>query len=72
VLATQVVQVPDRTALEYGAGHVEELDAHSADLLDAAREDATTFACPSRPTRSSRRPFEDLRCRSGATRPPSW
>ncbi len=43
VLAVHVVQIPDQTPLEKGVDHVEELDAHSAELLEAAREDAETF-----------------------------
>ncbi|WP_336001933.1 amino acid permease [Halorientalis halophila] len=61
VLATHIVTVPDQTSLAYGAEHVDELDAESADLLAAAEEDAETFGVPVE-TRTilSHRSFEEI------------
>ena len=44
--AVHVVQVPDQTTLEYGAEHLDEIDASSEELLADAREDAETFGVP--------------------------
>ena len=44
--AVHIVTVPDQTALSYGAAHVDELDAQSAELLASARRDAETFGVP--------------------------
>ena len=41
--AVHIVTVPDQTSLEYGAEHVDELDAESRELLDTARADAETY-----------------------------
>ncbi len=43
VEAVHIVTVPDQTALEQAASHVNEIDAESADLLASARSDANTF-----------------------------
>ncbi|WP_136716366.1 amino acid permease [Halorientalis salina] len=61
VIATHIVTVPDQTSLEYGAEHVDELDAQSADLLAAAKEDAETFGVPvETQTILSHRSFEEI------------
>ncbi|WP_246984274.1 amino acid permease [Halorientalis marina] len=59
--AVHIVTVPDQTTLEYGAEHVDQLDAHSDDLLRAARADAETFDVPVE-TRTilSHRSFEEI------------
>ncbi len=44
--AVHIVTVPDQTALQYGADHVDELDAESEHLLESARKDAETFGVP--------------------------
>ncbi|WP_411967948.1 amino acid permease [Haloferax sp. YSSS75] len=41
--AVHIVTVPYQTALQYGADHVDDLDAESRDLLERARQHATTF-----------------------------
>ncbi|WP_181685442.1 amino acid permease [Halorhabdus salina] len=41
-----IVTVPDQTPLEYGAEHIETLDAESQSLLESAREDAETEGVP--------------------------
>lgn len=41
--AIHIVQVPDQTSLELASDHIADLDAESADLLNAAEADATTF-----------------------------
>lgn len=46
VEAVHIVQVPDQTALEYGAEHVDQIDENSAELLEDARRDAETFGVP--------------------------
>ncbi|WP_101294396.1 amino acid permease [Halegenticoccus soli] len=46
VVATHIVQVPDQIPLSAGAERVDEIDAESAALLDAARDDAETFGVP--------------------------
>jgi len=43
VEAIHVVTVPDQTSLQYGADHIDDLDAESGNLLQRAREDAETF-----------------------------
>lgn len=43
VEAVHIVTVPNQTALEQAASHVNEIDAESADLLASARSDANTF-----------------------------
>ena len=43
VEAVHIVTVPDQTSLQYGADHVDDLDAESKTLLDRARGDAETF-----------------------------
>jgi amino acid transporter/nucleotide-binding universal stress UspA family protein len=59
--AVHIVTVPDQTTLEYGAEHVDQLDAHSGDLLAAAREDAETFDVPVEThTILSHRSFEEI------------
>ena len=61
VLATHIVTVPDQTALQSGADHVEKLDAQSTDLLSAAREDAETFDVPvETQTIVSHRSYEEI------------
>ncbi|WP_247009861.1 amino acid permease [Halorientalis litorea] len=61
VLATHIVTVPDQTALRSGADHIEKLDAESADLLAAAREDAETFDVPvETQTIISHRSYEEI------------
>jgi nucleotide-binding universal stress UspA family protein len=61
VLATHIVTVPDQTALQSGADHIEKLDAESADLLAAAREDAETFDVPvETQTIISHRSYEEI------------
>ena len=60
VVAVHVVQVPDQTPLEYSAEHVDELD-ESEDLLEQAREDATTRDVPIEThTIMSHRSFEEI------------
>ncbi|WP_254535533.1 amino acid permease [Halomarina litorea] len=46
VEAVHIVTVPDQTALQYGADHVDKLDAESEHLLESARKDAETFGVP--------------------------
>ena len=46
VVVTHIVTVPDQTSLEYGAEHIEDLDAESESLLQSAREDADTYGVP--------------------------
>ena len=59
--AVHIVTVPDQTTLEYGAKHVDQLDAHSEDLLEAARADAETFDVPIEThTILSHRSFEEI------------
>ncbi len=41
--AIHIVTVPDQTALDQAASHVDEIDAESADLLKRAHSDANTF-----------------------------
>jgi len=41
--AVHIATIPDQTSLEYGAEHLDEIDAESQELLDQAREDAETF-----------------------------
>ncbi|AQL43569.1 amino acid transporter [Halorientalis sp. IM1011] len=61
VLATHIVTVPDQTSLAYGADHVDDLDAESADLLSAAEADAETFGVPvETQTILSHRSFEEI------------
>jgi amino acid transporter/nucleotide-binding universal stress UspA family protein len=61
VVATHIVTVPDQTALQYGADHVDELDTDSAELLERAREDAETFDVPVEThTVISHRGFEEV------------
>jgi len=43
VEAVHIATVPDQTSLEYGAEHLDEIDAESQELLDQARADAETF-----------------------------
>jgi amino acid transporter/nucleotide-binding universal stress UspA family protein len=43
VEAVHIVTVPDQTSLQYGADHIDDLDADSQTLLDNARRDAETF-----------------------------
>ena len=43
VEAVHIVTVPDQTALQYGADHIDDLDAESRELLENARKDAETF-----------------------------
>ncbi|MFB6123158.1 MAG: amino acid permease [Haloferacaceae archaeon] len=43
VEAVHIVTVPDQTALEYAADHLDEHDEDYHDVLDAARADAETF-----------------------------
>jgi nucleotide-binding universal stress UspA family protein len=59
--AVHIVTVPDQTTLEYGAEHVDQFDAHSEDLLEAARADAETFDVPVEThTILSHRSFEEI------------
>ncbi|WP_135830167.1 amino acid permease [Halorussus halobius] len=44
--AVHVVKVPDQTTLEYGAQHLDDIDADSEQLLADARADAETFGVP--------------------------
>ncbi|MFD1514854.1 amino acid permease [Halomarina rubra] len=61
VVATHIVTVPDQTALQYGADHVEDIDAGSVELLEHAREDAETFGVPVEThTVISHRGFEEV------------
>jgi nucleotide-binding universal stress UspA family protein len=61
VIAVHVVQVPDQTSLQYGADHVEQLDANSEELLAKARADAEDFGVPVEThTILSHRSFEEL------------
>jgi nucleotide-binding universal stress UspA family protein len=61
VVATHIVTVPDQTSLEYGAEHVDELDADSAELLERAREDAERLGVPVETnTVLSHRGFEEV------------
>ncbi|QGN08149.1 amino acid permease [Halorhabdus sp. CBA1104] len=46
VVATHIVTVPDQTSLEYGAEHIDQLDAESESLLETAQQDATTHGVP--------------------------
>ncbi|UIP00693.1 amino acid permease [Halobaculum sp. CBA1158] len=46
VLATHVVTVPDQTSLATAAENRDRIDASSAELLDAATEDAAAFDVP--------------------------
>ncbi len=59
--AVHIVQVPDQTSLEYGADHLEDIDPGARDILESAREDATTFGVPVE-TRTivSHRSFEEI------------
>ena len=61
VVATHIVQVPDQTPLYAGSEHVDRIDAESKKLLDAARENATTFGADVE-TRTvvSHRSFEEI------------
>ena len=43
VEAVHVVTVPDQTSLQYGADHIDQIDAGTEQLLADAREDAETF-----------------------------
>ena len=61
VVATHIVQVPDQTPLYAGADHIDRIDAESAKLLEAAREDAETFgANVETKTIVSHRSFEEV------------
>jgi nucleotide-binding universal stress UspA family protein len=61
VVATHIVTVPDQTALQGAAEHIDDLDATSADLLDAARADAETHGVPIEThTIVSHRSFEEI------------
>jgi len=61
VVATHIVQVPDQTPLYGGSEHVDRIDAESQKLLDAAREDATTFGANlETKTVVSHRSFEEV------------
>ena len=61
VVATHIVQVPDQTPLYRGSEHVDRIDTESKKLLDAAREDATTFGADvETKTVVSHRSFEEV------------
>ncbi|MFC3477162.1 amino acid permease [Halobacterium litoreum] len=61
VVAVHVVQVPDQTSLEYGAEHVDEIDAESEGLLARAKADAEDFGVPVEThTILSHRSFEEV------------
>ncbi|MFB6121008.1 MAG: amino acid permease [Halobacteriaceae archaeon] len=61
VVAVHVVQVPDQTALEFGAEHVEQVEPESETLLESAREDAATRDVPIEThTILSHRSFEEI------------
>ena len=61
VVATHIVQVPDQTPLYGGSDHVDRIDAESKKLLEAAREDATTFGADvETKTILSHRSFEEV------------
>jgi nucleotide-binding universal stress UspA family protein len=61
VIAVHIVTVPDQTSLEYGADHVDQLDAEARDLLERAREDAETMGVPVEThTILSHRSFEEV------------
>jgi amino acid transporter/nucleotide-binding universal stress UspA family protein len=61
VVATHIVQVPDQLSVSAGAEQAERIDSTSRDLLEAARDDATTFGVDVE-TRTvvSHRAFEEI------------
>ncbi|XVH32000.1 amino acid permease [Haloferacaceae archaeon DSL9] len=61
VVATHIVQVPDQLPLYAGAEHVDQINAESRKLLDAAEADAKTFGAPvETQTILSHRSFEEI------------